>query len=122
MLLSAIRACVGHERQRDNFAIFLRPTEQICPDSAGPFHSFDPVGFAIFAIPQAASPTSAQRSARHFRRSQPPMPAAFYNAALVDLPSLLIILGLCRNRATFPLRSFVPNKSPIDPALSNSSL
>src|SRR3984893_5152835 len=54
MLLSAIRACVGHERQRDNFAIFLRPTEQICPDSAGPFHSFDPVGFAIFAIPQAA--------------------------------------------------------------------
>src|ERR1700716_2864289 len=31
------------------FAIFLRPTEQICPDSAGPFHSFDPVGFAIFA-------------------------------------------------------------------------
>jgi hypothetical protein len=35
------------------FAIFLRPTEQICPDSAGPFHSFDPVGFAIFAIPQA---------------------------------------------------------------------
>src|ERR1700730_16024271 len=49
MLLSAIRACVGHERQRDNFAIFLRPTEQICPDSAGPFHSFDPVGFAIFA-------------------------------------------------------------------------
>jgi hypothetical protein len=32
------------------FPIFLRPTEQICPDSAGPFHSFDPVGFAIFAI------------------------------------------------------------------------
>jgi hypothetical protein len=31
-------------------------------------------------------------------------------------------LCLCRNRATFPLRSFVLNKSPIDPALSNSSL
>ena len=31
-------------------AIFLRATEQICPDSARTFHSFDPVGFAIFAI------------------------------------------------------------------------
>src|SRR6202048_2433362 len=29
---------------------FFDPTEQICPDSAGPFISFDPVGFAIFAI------------------------------------------------------------------------
>src|ERR1700730_8365480 len=63
MLLSAIRACVGHERQRDNFAIFLRPTEQICPDSAGPFHSFDPVGFAIFA-------TSLRRTDRSSIRSE----------------------------------------------------
>jgi hypothetical protein len=31
-------------------------------------------------------------------------------------------LCLCRNRATFALRAFVLNKSPIEPALSNSSL
>ena len=38
------------------FAIFLRlPPEQISPDSAGPFTSFDPVGFAIFATLRAGS-------------------------------------------------------------------
>ena len=40
------------------FAIFLRPTEQICPDSAGPFISFDPVGFAIFASIKWPAPGS----------------------------------------------------------------
>jgi hypothetical protein len=31
------------------FAIFLRLPPNKSPDSAGPFTSFDPVGFAIFA-------------------------------------------------------------------------
>jgi hypothetical protein len=33
------------------FAIFLRLPPNKSPDSAGPFTSFDPVGFAIFATP-----------------------------------------------------------------------
>jgi hypothetical protein len=36
-------------------------TEQISPDSTGPFTSFDPVGFAIFAAhAQVWSPSSAE--------------------------------------------------------------
>ena len=50
------------------FAIFLRPTEQICPQFRGTFHSFDPVGFAIFAIPlEAACLPSSQGSFKSAR-------------------------------------------------------
>src|SRR3984893_859023 len=49
------------------FAIFLRPTEQICPDSAGTFHSFDPVGFAIFAILGPVSEHTGTRAASNGR-------------------------------------------------------
>ena len=45
-------------------------------------------------------------SARHFRRSQPPMPAAFYNAALADLPSLLIILMLMQESSNLSSKVF----------------
>jgi hypothetical protein len=37
-------------------------TEQISPDSAGPFTSFDPVGFAIFAKHLVALTSSARAS------------------------------------------------------------
>jgi hypothetical protein len=40
------------------------------------------------------------------RRSQPPMPAAFYNAALADLPSLLIILVLMQESSNLSSKVF----------------
>jgi hypothetical protein len=43
------------------FAIFSTSTEQISPDSAGPFTSFDPVGFAIFAFQTALTWPETQR-------------------------------------------------------------
>jgi hypothetical protein len=41
-----------------------------------------------------------------FRRSQPPMPAAFYNGASVDLPSLLIILMLMQESSNLSPKVF----------------
>jgi hypothetical protein len=37
-------------------------TEQISPDSAGPFTSFDPVGFAIFATLRERGEPSGKRT------------------------------------------------------------
>jgi ABC transporter substrate binding protein len=48
------------------FAIFLRPTEQICPDSARPFIGFDPVGWHRFG----------RGPIRCRRKSGPPVRAA----------------------------------------------
>src|SRR5258708_19396252 len=43
------RVVAQQELERQNFRVRgSRPTEQICPDSAGTFHSFDPFVFAIF--------------------------------------------------------------------------
>jgi hypothetical protein len=37
-------------------------TEQISPDSTGPFTSFDPVGFAIFATERELRPQRPRRA------------------------------------------------------------
>jgi hypothetical protein len=44
------------------FAIFLRLPPNNSPDSAGPFTSFDPVGFAIFATRRVAAGCLARKS------------------------------------------------------------
>jgi hypothetical protein len=54
------------------FAIFLRPTEQICPDSAGPFTSFDPwlCYFCYFSTAGSRSLAASRHPTLHHKANR----------------------------------------------------